>query len=105
MAKRTPNTPPAECWHVFDGRLIRIDPSGDVEFLTDKPCPDFEVDPRPVPNPRAYIAASRATIAAMIAAEESPVDLRCEGSPDVDAAIPSLARLLVAMARRPEGGA
>lgn len=86
MAKNTPSPAPTECWHVFDGRLIHIDPCGNVEFLTDKPCPDFQVDPRPVPHAAAYLRIAKAQAIAEAQAGDWPTT----GEPDLDALVRSI---------------
>jgi len=56
-------------------------------------------------NPRAYLKASKAAVEAIVASEQSDVQAEAIGRPDVMSAMPALARLLVNMSRRPEGGA
>lgn len=89
MRENTQLPTPAECRDHF--RL--------VDRLQEE-FPDLLIPLRPFPNAAAYVAATRSTVEAMIAVEESTVDLRSEGEPNIDAAIPSLAALLVQLARR-----
>lgn len=85
MAK--PTTPDAEC-----------DIFAVIDRLQDE-FPDLLIPLRPFPNAVAFLAQSRATVEAIIAAEESPI--RTEGTiPCPDAALPSLAALLVSLSGR-----
>jgi len=124
----TTSLPTATCRIDFDARgtLIRVDAKANVEVEFDRPMiavlgdlqalvdrlkrelPRFGhfYDPtRPVPHPQAYLRASRAAVEAIIAAEQGDAQIETTGQPDVMAAMPALARLLVGMSRKPDGGA
>jgi len=105
MPKHIESLPPATCRiHFDDGAISAID---DLLSLVDRlehELPGFEFDlTRPVQRPQAYQQATRATVEAIIAAEQADIAVECDQI-DPDAAIPSLAALLVAMAKR-NGGA